>query len=187
VAWHPRLYGFQTCGLCLEVSHWELFANILSLLFGIWQNSFSRHLRFMFTGEDRNKDPFKNWKLCGLWKLPFSHQGAIKLTQNCVCFINSCINLFVPTSVTREYHLVLIRLHLLQCISAHLQNAPPWTSWKTQYLNLFSVDFRSCLVAGIRKPIICGLKSTLLRRSTHAVPIRPQKANGSPASCTSKQ
>jgi len=39
----------------------------------------------MTTGEDRNKDRFKNWKLCSLWKPPFCHYGEIKLTQNCVC------------------------------------------------------------------------------------------------------
>jgi len=81
----------------------------------------------MTTVEDRNKDRFKNWKLCGLWKIPFHHHGAIKLTQNCVCFTNPCINLFVPTSVTREYHLkVLERLHLLQWIFAHVWNPLPW-------------------------------------------------------------
>jgi len=58
----------------------------------------------MTTGEDRNKDRFKKWKLCGLWKLPFRHHGAIKLTQKCVCFTNTCINPFVPTFVSREYH-----------------------------------------------------------------------------------
>jgi len=84
-----------------------------------------------------------------------------------------------------EYHpKVLERLHLLQCISAHLQNTLPWVSWEAQYLNLFSVEFRSCLVARSRKPIKRLLK-TLLRRSTHAVPIRPQKANG--PSCNSHQ
>jgi len=71
----------------------------------------------------RNKDRFENWQLFGLWKLPFRNDGAIKLTQNCICFINPCINPFVPTSVTREYNpKVLEYLHLLQCISAHLQN-----------------------------------------------------------------
>jgi len=48
----------------------------------------------------------------------------------------------------------------------------------------FSADFRSCLVALSRKSIKCVLK-TLLRRSTYAVPIRPQKSNGS--SCSSQQ
>jgi len=33
VAWHPGLYGFQTCVLCYELSHRELFANIPSLPF----------------------------------------------------------------------------------------------------------------------------------------------------------
>ena len=75
----------------------------------------------MTTGEDRNKDRFKHWKHRGLWKLPFRNHRSIKLTQNCTCFTNPCINLFVPTSVTRKYHpKVLECLHLLQCISAHL-------------------------------------------------------------------
>jgi len=65
-------------------------------------------------GEDRNKDQFKNCKLCSLSKLPFCHHGEIKLTQNCVCSTNPCINLFVPTSVTHGYHhKVLERLHVL--------------------------------------------------------------------------
>ena len=46
----------------------------------------------------RNKDRFENWQLFGLGKLPFRNDGAIKLTQNCICFTNPCINLFVPTS-----------------------------------------------------------------------------------------
>ena len=50
--------------------------------------------------------------------------------QNCVCFINPWINLFVVTSVTGDYHpKVLERLHLLQCIFIHLQNTLPWASW----------------------------------------------------------
>jgi len=31
----------------------------------------------MTTGEDRNEDRVKNWKLCLLWKLPFRNHGAI--------------------------------------------------------------------------------------------------------------
>jgi len=49
----------------------------------------------MTTGENRNKDRFKNWKLCVLWKPPFRHYGTITLTQICVCFNNPCINLSV--------------------------------------------------------------------------------------------
>jgi len=94
-----------------------------------WQYFFSRHLRFLTTGEDRNKDRFKNWKLCVLRKLPFLHHGAIKLAQNYVCFTNPCVKLFVPTFVTRKYHpTVLERLHLLQCIAAHLQETLLWAS-----------------------------------------------------------
>ena len=32
-AWRHGRYGFQTCALCHQVSHWELFANIPSLPF----------------------------------------------------------------------------------------------------------------------------------------------------------
>jgi len=65
-----------------------------------WQYYFSRHLRFMTTCEDRNKDRFKNWKLCVLWKLPFRHHAATKLTQNCVCFTSSAsIPLFWHSSI----------------------------------------------------------------------------------------
>ena len=161
----------------LQISH-------LCRLF-FWQYFFSRHLRFITTGEHRNNDRFKNWKLCGLWNLTFCDHRAIKLTQNCVCFTNPYINIFVPTSTTREYHSkVLGRLHLLQCISAHLRSTMPWAFWETQYLNLFSGDFDSCLVVCSRKPINCVVK-TLLRRSTHALPNRLQKANGS--SCSSLQ
>jgi len=103
----------------------------------------------MTTGEDRNKDRLK--KLFGLWKPPFRHHGVIKLRQNWVCFTDPCISLYFPTSITREYHPKLLeRLHLLECISAHLQNTLPWASWETQYLNLFSADFSSCLVARSR-------------------------------------
>jgi len=65
-----------------------------------------------------------------------------------------------------------------------LAECTPWLSWGTLYLNLFSADFRSCSVARSRKPIKYVLK-TLLRRSMHAVPIRPQKTNGSSQGCGS--
>jgi len=68
----------------------------------------------------RTNTDLKNGKLCSLRKLSFRNHGAIKLTQNCIRFSNPCINLFVLTSVTREYHPeVLEGLHLLQCISAY--------------------------------------------------------------------
>jgi len=136
----------------------------------------------MTTDKDRNNDRFKSWKLCGLWKLPFRHHGAIKFTQNCVCLSNPCMNSFGPTSFIREYHpKVLERLHLLQCISAHLQNTLPWVCNISTFLVLIVVPAYSHAAENRSK---CVLK-TLLRRSTHAVPIRPQKANGS--SCSSQQ
>jgi len=42
-----------------------------------WQYSFSRHLRFMTTGEDRKKDRFKNLKLKSL-KVPVSQPRSNK-------------------------------------------------------------------------------------------------------------
>jgi len=53
--------GFQTCALCHEVSHPELFAKkktFFRLFMGKY--SFSRYSRFMSTDEDRNKERFKN-------------------------------------------------------------------------------------------------------------------------------
>jgi len=44
----------------------------------------------MTVGEDRDKDRFQNWKLCGVWKFPFCHHRAMKLTQNWVWFTNLC-------------------------------------------------------------------------------------------------
>jgi len=56
--------------------------------------------------------------------------------QSCVSFTHPCINPFVPTSITREYHpKVLERLHCLLCIFAHVQNALPCAFWETNYLN----------------------------------------------------
>ena len=49
----------------------------------------------MTTGEDRNKHLFTNWQLCGVWKLPFCDNRAIKFTPNCICFINLSINIRV--------------------------------------------------------------------------------------------
>jgi len=54
--------GFTNFGpvLLVTMSHRGLFANIPSLLFILCQYSLSRHLRFMTTSEDRNKDRFKS-------------------------------------------------------------------------------------------------------------------------------
>jgi len=55
--------------------------------------------------------------------------------QNCVSFTNPCTNPFVPTFRHLWIHpKVLERLHLLQCIFAHVHNTRSWASWETQYL-----------------------------------------------------
>ena len=117
----------------------------------------------MTIGEDRNKDRFKNWQLCSVWKLPFCDHRAIKLTQNYVCFTNPCINLLVPSSVTHENHHWSLKtccsvlplpcnVHCLEFMERH-----------NTYLGLFSADVYSCLFARSRKSIKCKLKA-LFRR-----------------------
>jgi len=73
----------------------------------------------MITGEDRNKDRLKKQVLRSL-KAPVSSPGRNKAHAE-LRFLYQ----FVHQSlcfVTREYHpKVLERLHLLQCISVHLQ------------------------------------------------------------------
>ena len=79
--------------------------------------SFIYYPRFMIIGEARSKDRFKNWRLCGVWQLPFCDHRAVKLTRNCVCFTNPCINLPVTPSVSHEYHPKILELFdLLQYI-----------------------------------------------------------------------
>ena len=84
--------------------------------------SFSRYSRFMTTGEDRKKDRFKNWRICDLWKLPFSsrsnkaHVELRLLSESdyqylCSDFRNSWI---APQGTE------VLKFHLLQCIAAHL-------------------------------------------------------------------
>jgi len=96
----------------------------------------------MATAEVQNKDIFKNWQLCSVWKLPFRQHRSIKLSQNSICFTNPCINLFVSPSVICEYHpKVLEALYLLQCMAGHLQHAPPWVSEETDYLAFLVLIF----------------------------------------------
>jgi len=78
----------------------------------------------MTTGEDRSKDRFKNGKLSV--SQPRSNKAQEKLR---LLYQSVCIHLFVPTSVTCEYHPEALEcLHLLQCISARLQNTLLWAS-----------------------------------------------------------
>ena len=64
----------------------------------------------------------------------------MKLTQKCVSFNNTCIDLLVPPSVTREKHAEALELlDLLQSIAGHLQRALSWISAQTLHLGLFTV------------------------------------------------
>jgi len=104
-----------------EVSRREQFTKILFLTLALEITLFQSLPKI----HDHRWESEKIWQLCGVWKLPFCDHRAIKLTQNCVCFTNPCINLLVPSSVTREYHTKVFELlHYLQCIAAYL--------WRTQ-------------------------------------------------------
>jgi len=106
----------------------------------IWGYFFSHCPKFTTIGKDRNKHRFKNWQLCGVWKLTFSDHRAVKLTQKWVSFNNTCINLLVPPSVTREKHPEVLKLlDLLQSIAGPLQRALSWISVETLHLGLFTV------------------------------------------------
>jgi len=140
----------------------------------------------MTVGEERDEDRFKNWQLCCVWKLPFRHHRTIQLTQNCVCFINPCIKLFVLSSAlvyTTTRPKVLKRLHLLQCVFAYLQRKPAWVCEKTLCHGLFHTDFYSRLVARSCTMIKCTFENYF--QGMQAVPNRLQKA--SDWSCSSQQ
>jgi len=106
---HPGLHEFHSCALCREVRRRELFARIPSLPLALGA-VFIQSLPKVHSHEGRSEQRpviFMNWNLL------FCDHRAIKLTQNRVCFINPCISLLIPSSVTREYHPeVLEFLHL---------------------------------------------------------------------------
>ena len=161
MAWHPGLYGFQTCALCHKC-HTENFLQISRLCRLFFKTVFFQSSPKIHDHRWRSEQrPI--WKLKALWSLKalFHNHGALKPTQSCVYVTNPCINCFVPTSVTREYHLSqdtwtsLSAAEYGNTISAHLQNTLLWASWETQYLNLFSANFRSCSLTCIRKHQMC--------------------------------
>jgi len=78
---------------------------------------------------DSNKDRFENWQLWGVWKLPLCHHRVIKPTQICSCFINPCINLHFPSTVSREYHPNVAYMKFSTCC---LQRVLPWVSANLQ-------------------------------------------------------
>jgi len=56
-----------------------LFAKILFCRLKQRKYSFGHWPKFMTMRKDRNTDRLKNWRLCGVWKLPFRDHRAIKL------------------------------------------------------------------------------------------------------------
>ena len=113
----------------------------------------------MTIGEDRNKDRFKTWMLCGISKLSFCDYREIKLMKNCLFCQSVCINLPFPPS-----RLSWIPPHgtwtSLQCF--HTWSATGLFFWKGKLRFLTIVNFHSRFVAPSGKPIKCKLK-TLLR------------------------
>jgi len=115
-------------------------------------------------------------------KTPVCDHRAIKLTQNYVCFFNTCINLLAPSSVTRKYHpKVLELLDLLQLSAASLQRTLAWVSGEKQYLGLFGVIFPSRLIARSWKSIKC-MSKTLLRKCKQDQILRKKQTIDSAAS-----
>jgi len=71
----------------------------------------------MTTGEDRNKDRFKNWQLFESSRFIQSDKAHAELRL----LNQSAYHFLVPPSVTREYHPKVLERYLLQCIVAHLE------------------------------------------------------------------
>ena len=69
-----------------DVSCNEIFANIQTL--PIVLHSFKHYPKLIAMGVDCDKHRFKNWKLCGVSKVPFCDHRTIGLTQNSVYVIN---------------------------------------------------------------------------------------------------
>ena len=140
----------------------------------------------MTTGEGRNKDRFKNWKLCVLWKSPFRHYGTITLTQICVCFNNPCINPSVPDL---RHSWIPPKKTLTSLLAAvyfrSLAEYLPWACCETKYLHFIVLIFVPARSHAAENRSNACWRSCWEDPSMHAVPIRPQKTNGS--SCSSQQ
>jgi len=112
---------FRSCALCCEVSRRQFLAKsqflplVLEIVFFQSLPKIHDH-RWGSEQTDLKTDSF-----AVVSKLPFCRHRAIKLTQNCVCFTNPCINLSISPSVAREYHSKVLELgHLLQCTYSSL-------------------------------------------------------------------
>jgi len=122
----------------------------------------------MTTGGDRNKDRFENWKICGVWKLPFCDHRAIKLTQNCVWLAELYMNLHDLLSVTREYHPKILELFdALQRIVASLR-----AHWLLAFLGrhntsvFFVLTFSQIVQKRLDFPPFVSCKTFLVTKTT---------------------
>jgi len=95
--------------------------------------SFSRYSRFMTTSEDRKKGRCKSWKICNLWKLPFSSRSNkphVELRLLSESEYQSLCSDFRDSWITPQGTEVL-KFHLLQCIAARFPYTLLWASWET--------------------------------------------------------
>ena len=100
-----RVLGFsQLRTLSRSATSWTTRKNSISVAC-TWDGIFLQPLPEIrdcrWGSEER---PIRNWQLCGVWKIPFCDRRAIRLAHKHVCFTNPCINVIVPTSVSRDYH-----------------------------------------------------------------------------------
>jgi len=132
------IYEFNSCALCHDVSHRELYANIPSLPFALGVVFFRSLPKIHDEVRDRKTDRFEPDSFAVL------ESSSFVITEQ--------------KNSRRIAFAVLELLQLLRCIAAHLQRTLPWVSGETQYLCLFTADFHSSLVALSRKAIKLILK-----------------------------
>jgi len=127
--------------------------------------------RYMTISEGRNEDRFKYWQVCCIWKHPFCHHRAIKLTQNCVCFtFCASISLFrLPSlaNITPRF----LNFSTCKCKSvfplACIANCMCF--WWIMIPSDFTVNFHPGLVARSWKPSNCMLKTMMRRCRQHQI------------------
>jgi len=131
----------------------------------------------MIISEYRKKYQFKNWQLCGVWKLPFCENRAISPRRTaCVLLIRASI----PCSAFRHSWIPLPRyLNISTCcsIAAYLQRTLPWVSGEAQYPGLFSADFFIPAWLHMQQKSDQEHAENPVQKM-QAAPIRPQKNNG---------
>jgi len=106
---HSGIYEFHNCARGREVSHRELFAKktFLPFLFviAVFQSLHMIH-DHRWGSEQRQ---LEKYNFCGVWKLPFCHHWAIKLTRGCL--------------------LIRISISLLHLRRSWIPQEATWTYW----------------------------------------------------------